>query len=78
MLSCKELVARSSDFLDGQLSFRGRLAVRAHLGLCRHCRLFIRQMRLTQATLRQLPDNPGPDVDSLAARLAEQRRQHSR
>ncbi|MET1079063.1 MAG: zf-HC2 domain-containing protein [Pseudomonas sp.] len=83
MLSCKELVARSSDFLDGQLSFRGRLAVRAHLGLCRNCRRFIRQMRLVQATLRQLPDSSGleshgPDIDSLAARLAEQRRLHSR
>ena len=29
MLSCKELVARSSDFLDGQLDFRGQLAVRS-------------------------------------------------
>lgn len=47
MLSCKELVARSSDFLDGQLDFRGQLAVRSHLLMCRHCRRFIRQMRLT-------------------------------
>lgn len=35
MLSCKELVARSSDFLDGQLDFRGQLAVRSHLLMCR-------------------------------------------
>ena len=48
MLSCKELVARSSDFLDGQLDFRGQLAVRSHLLMCRHCRRFIRQMRLTR------------------------------
>ena len=59
MLSCKELVARSSDFLDGQLDFRGQLAVRSHLLMCRHCRRFIRQMRLTQATVRHLPEGRG-------------------
>lgn len=74
MLSCKELVARSSDFLDGQLDFRGQLAVRSHLLMCRHCRRFIRQMRLTQATVRHLPEGPGPELDRLAAHLSELRR----
>lgn len=74
MLSCKELVAHSSDFLDGQLSFRERLAVRTHLAMCRHCRRFIRQMRLSQAVLRRLPDTPIPELDALSARLAKQRR----
>lgn len=71
MLSCKELVARSSDFLDGQLDFRGQLAVRSHLLMCRHCRRFIRQMRLTQATVRHLPEGQGPELDRLAAHLSE-------
>ena len=56
MLSCKELVAHSSDYLDGQLNLRERLGVRAHLAMCRHCRRFIRQMKVTQAVLRQLRD----------------------
>ena len=51
MLTCKEQVARSSDYLDGQLSFRERLMVRHHLMFCPNCRRFIRQMRLMQATL---------------------------
>ncbi len=74
MLSCKELVARSSDFLDGQLDFRGQLAVRSHLLMCRHCRRFIRQMRLTQATVRHLPEGQGPELDRLAAHLSELRK----
>jgi predicted anti-sigma-YlaC factor YlaD len=41
MLSCKELVARSSEFLDGQLGLRQRLSVRMHLAMCQHCRRFI-------------------------------------
>ena len=45
MLTCKEQVARSSDYLDGQLTFRERLLVRHHLMFCPNCRRFIRQMR---------------------------------
>ena len=74
MLNCKELVAQSSDFLDGQLSLRHRLAVRTHLAMCVRCRRFIRQLKLTQAVLRQLPEAVVPELDALAARLAEARR----
>jgi anti-sigma factor RsiW len=74
MLSCKELVAHSSDFLDGQLSLRQRLAVRTHLTICLHCRRFIKQMRLSQRVLRALPEAAIPELEALAARLAEQRR----
>lgn len=74
MLTCQELVAHSSDYLDGQLRLRERIAVRAHLAMCRHCRRFIRQMKVTQAVLRQLPEQSLPELDALADRLAEQRR----
>ncbi|MFC6300218.1 anti-sigma factor [Pseudomonas sp. CCM 7893] len=73
MLTCKEQVARSSDYLDGQLTFRERLLVRHHLMFCPKCRRFIRQMRLMQATLRIMPEPPVPDVDELAERLAAER-----
>ncbi|MDF2073053.1 zf-HC2 domain-containing protein [Pseudomonas mendocina] len=74
MLTCKELVAHSSDYLDGQLSLRQRLAVRAHLAMCGNCRRFIRQMKLTQAVIRQMPDEELPELDALAERLAQDRR----
>lgn len=74
MLTCKEQVARSSDYLDGQLTFRERLLVRHHLMFCPNCRLFIRQMRLMQATLKIMPDAPVTDVDAVAQRLADERR----
>jgi anti-sigma factor RsiW len=73
MLTCKEQVARSSDYLDGQLSFRERLLVRHHLMFCPNCRRFIRQMRLMQATLKIMPEEPVKDVDVLAQRLAAER-----
>lgn len=77
MLSCKELVAQSSDYLDVQLSLRQRLAIRAHLAMCRNCRRFIRQMRLSQLVLRRLPQGQNAELDVLAQRLAELRRQSS-
>ncbi|MDF3199536.1 zf-HC2 domain-containing protein [Pseudomonas sp. 1912-s] len=73
MLTCKEQVARSSDYIDGQLTFRERLLVRHHLMFCPNCRRFIRQMRLMQATLKILPEPPIADVDALAERLAAER-----
>ncbi|NBA97914.1 anti-sigma factor [Pseudomonas sp. R5(2019)] len=75
MLTCKEHVARSSDYLDGQLSFHERLLVRHHLMCCPNCRRFINQMRLMQATLRQMPDTPAIDVQALAGQLAAEYKQ---
>ena len=74
MLTCKEQVARSSDYLDGQLSLRERLLMRHHLMCCPNCRRFIRQLRVLQATLKAMPEKPDENVDALAERLAEQRR----
>lgn len=74
MLTCKEQVARSSDYLDGQLSFRERLMVRHHLMFCPNCRRFIRQMRLMQATLKKRPEPPIPDLDHLAEKLTAERK----
>ncbi|MHC8370791.1 anti-sigma factor family protein [Pseudomonas sp. MDT1-85] len=72
MLTCKEQVARSSDYLDGQLSFRERLMVRHHSMFCPNCRRFFRQMRLVQATLKVMPEPPVTDLDALAERLAKE------
>ena len=73
MLTCKEQVARSSDYLDGQSTFRERLLVRHHLIFCPNCRRFIRQMRLMQATLKIMPEEPVKEADALAERLVAER-----
>jgi predicted anti-sigma-YlaC factor YlaD len=75
MLSCKQQVARSSDFLDGQLSFRQRLLVRHHLLFCPNCRRFIKQMRLLSATLKKLPEALPEDLEQTVERMM---RGHSR
>ncbi|QBF25744.1 anti-sigma factor [Pseudomonas tructae] len=72
MLSCKQLVARSSDYLDKQLTLGERLMVRQHLLFCGHCRRFLKQMRVAQATVRALPEDPEIDSQALAERLARE------
>ena len=72
MLTCKQQVARSSDYLDGQLSFRDRLRVRHHLLFCPNCRRFIKQMRLMSATLHRLPEEPPVDLEVTVERMLEE------
>ena len=73
MLTCRDLVARSSDLLDGELSLRQRLAVRTHLALCANCRRFVRQLRVSQRVIRHMPDAPVPELERLLKVIAEQR-----
>lgn len=65
MLKCQEVSELASEFIDRHLGFATRLAVLAHLGLCPHCRLYLRQLRLTSETLRQLPLEPEPDASQI-------------
>lgn len=74
MLKCRQLVAISSDYLDAELGFRQRLAVRAHLAMCWKCRRFMRQLRLAQALLRRLPQPEGDDLNARASLLASMQR----
>lgn len=58
--TCREIAELITDYLDGSLTFRGRIGFQLHLGLCFACRHYLRQMKYTIATLRQLPPDPVP------------------
>lgn len=74
MLSCKELVANSSDYLDNRLSLSRGLEVRLHLTLCVNCRRFVKQMKISQAVYRKMQLDQVEDLDGLAQKLAEAQR----
>ena len=78
MLTCKQQVARSSDYLDGQLTFRERLLVRHHLLFCPNCRRFIMQMRLLNATFNHLPQAPPADLEATVERMVRERSRHQK
>lgn len=52
MLTCRDATARASEYVDGQLGLRERVAQRVHLLLCHHCRRFHRQLRALLRSLR--------------------------
>lgn len=49
-----------TDYLEGRMTLGTRMRFHMHLGMCKHCRAYLRQMRLTVATLGRLPDEPMP------------------
>jgi len=55
MLKCRDVAEQASEYIDRELSWRGYLAVRLHLLMCRVCREYVRQLALVTRALRHLP-----------------------
>lgn len=60
MLTCQQLTELITEYLDGRMPLWRRIQFQLHLGMCRHCRAYLRQMKATVATLGQLPAEPMP------------------
>jgi len=58
--TCREIAELITDYLEGSLTLTQRLRFQMHMGLCFACRNYLRQMKYTVATLRQLPSEPVP------------------
>lgn len=73
MLSCKQITELVTDYIEGRMSLIDRIRFQMHVGMCRHCRAYLRQMRTTIAVLGKLPDEPMPDDvrDELRKRFAQ-------
>lgn len=54
MLSCKDVTARATAFLERDLSWWERLQIRLHLAMCAACRRYLAQMAATRELLRRL------------------------
>jgi len=60
MFVCREIVELVTDFAEGKMGFWDRLRFQLHLGMCRHCREYVRQVRLTVKLASLLPPPPPP------------------
>ena len=60
MLTCKELTEIVTDYLEGRLHFMEWIGFQLHVGMCRHCRAYLRQMKMTIRTAAELPPAPIP------------------
>ncbi|MBS2025190.1 MAG: zf-HC2 domain-containing protein [Deltaproteobacteria bacterium] len=71
MITCREVVTITTDYLEGKLSFAERVRFQLHLGMCSHCRAWLSQMKATIQVLGKLPaEEPPPEVrDELLERF---------
>ncbi len=54
MLTCQQLTELVTDYLEGRLTLGQKLSFQMHLGMCRHCRSYLKQMRLTLRTVGKI------------------------
>ncbi len=55
MLTCSEVAAQASNFLDQEMTVSQRAAFRLHLMYCSNCRRFVRQLKLLQQSIQLRP-----------------------
>ena len=55
MLTCKEMTELVTEYVEGNLPFMDRVRFQMHIGMCRNCRRYVRQVKATAAALGMLP-----------------------
>lgn len=72
MFRCSEVADRASRLIDGELSPWQRLNIRMHMAICRGCRAFVEQMRVTAELTRRVDETADPALsDDLKAALRQ-------
>jgi anti-sigma factor RsiW len=69
--SCREITELVTDWAEGRLSLLDRLRFQVHLGTCRSCRAYVRQVRAAALAAGRLPapELPRPLEEELARRF---------
>ncbi len=55
MLTCKEITELVTAYAEGQLRVMDRIRFLFHIGMCRNCRTYVRQVQATAKALGKLP-----------------------
>lgn len=72
MLTCKQITELVTDYAEGQLGLTDRLRFWMHIGMCRHCRRYVRQLQATAKALGKLPEPEiPPDLEDELLRRFE-------
>jgi predicted anti-sigma-YlaC factor YlaD len=64
VLKCRDVPDLATDYMEGDLPRRARIALRMHLLICSMCRAYLDQLRKTRSFLgRQAMPAPAQDVE---------------
>jgi anti-sigma factor RsiW len=61
MLTCREVTELVTDYVEGRMGWWDRIRFNLHLGMCRHCRAYVRQVRLTREVVGHTPPADLPE-----------------
>lgn len=80
MMNCLQITRSVSDFLEHRLRFRERMGFLLHIAMCRGCRAYLEQMRLSIVGLQALkpPAGVGPHFETLLRQFREEIRDRDR
>ncbi len=74
MLRCREVAERASLLIDGELGPLQRLNMRLHLAMCRGCKAFVEQLRITQDLTKKAAELGSEDIgEGVSAVLSRMR-----
>ncbi len=82
MITCQTLFNSASDYVEStdssnpvvRFSLKQRISIRFHLLLCKYCRLYLKQIRLTSRTASALTVEVTPtdqEIERLVQRLKQ-------
>ncbi len=75
MINCEQITRAAGDFIEQRLRLRKRLEVLVHIAMCKGCRTYVEQFRLTLLGLRSLPQPAAtPPSQDLLERFRRQDR----
>lgn len=69
MLKCRDVLEQADAYLANEMTSWQRVGFRMHLGLCRHCRRYLKNLRLTQSVSQQITLKEEPSAEQLEAIL---------
>ena len=67
MLTCKDVSDAASDYLEGPTTFVQRFSFRLHLTMCKHCRRYITQLRLSIDVAQKISQPSKPTDEEIEA-----------
>ncbi len=73
MLTCQDLTELVTDYLERRLTVWDRIRFHMHLGMCVHCRSYVRAQKMTILAVGEIPPESVPDDvrDELLKRFAD-------
>jgi len=63
VLNCKQVTETAEEYLDENIPFRKKMAIKLHLMMCVHCRRYIDQYQITKGVIQKMMQSKPLNLD---------------